>query len=136
MKKHITAIIATGILVFVAMACNFTTANVSDMTFGKTKDAETSTTTFKTGEDIFAMVTAANMPSGKYKMDWKVTYDNVAGHTKGENFGGKPMDFEGSAKLWTQFSATEAGDYKVEAKLTDDTGKEIGNKSGIVKVTE
>ncbi len=134
MKKHITAIIAIGILVFVAMACNFTTANISDITFSKTQDGSP-VTSFNTGETIYAVLTASNMPSGKYKLAWKVTYDNVAGKTKGDELGSKSLDFESSAKLWTQFTTPAPGDYKVDATLTDDTGKTIGSKSATVKVT-
>lgn len=135
MKKHIGSIFALGLLIFVAAACSgsFTTANISELKFGKNDKADPATTTFNTGEDIYAVATVANA-SGKYKLNWKVTYDNVQGKSKGEEVGTKSMDFEGSTRLWQTFSTGLPGEYKVEATLVDDTGKTIEAKSGTVSV--
>ena len=135
MKKHITAIFAIGILVFVAAACggSFTTANISELKFGKNNTAEPASTTFNTGEDIYAVATVSNT-SEKLKLTWKITYENVPGKGKGESVGDKTMDFEGSKMLWQQFSTPLPGEYKVEATLSDDTGKKIDNKSGTLTV--
>lgn len=135
MKKHVTAIIAIGLLVVVGAACSgsFSTANISELKFGKDNKADPAATSFNTGEDIFAVATVSNA-SGKYKLTWKVTYDNVPGKGKGEEIGTNSRDFEGSSVLWQTFSSPLPGEYKVEATLADDTGKQIDSKSGMVSV--
>ncbi len=135
MRKHITAIFAIGVLVFVAAACSgsFTTANISELKFGKTEKADPAATSFNTGESIYAVATLSNT-SGKNKLTFKITYDNVVGKGKGEEVGNKTTDVEGSMILWQSFSTTLPGEYKVEATLNDETGKKIDSKSGTVTV--
>ena len=133
MKDHITAILAIALLVFVAVACNFNTANISELKFGKNEKADPATTSFNKGEDIFAVATVSNA-GGKFKMTWKVTYDNVPGKGKGEEIGTNSREFEGSSVLWQTFSSPLPGEYKVEATLSDDSGKQIDSKSGMVTV--
>lgn len=137
MKKTITTIFAIGLLVFVAtgFACSFTTASMGDLKFGKNDKAEPAATSFNAGEPIYAVVQVSNAPS-KTKLAFKVTYENVAGKTKGEELGPiKPNDVEGSMILWQSFTAQSPGEYRVEATLTDDTGKKVDSKTGTVKVT-
>lgn len=133
MKNHITAFIAIGILVVVAAACggSFTTANISKLEFGKNDKASPATTTFDVGEKIFAVATVSNT-SGKHKMNYRVTYENVAGKTKGEEALNENIDFEGARPIWLSFSVPAAGEYKIEATLNDDTGKKVDSKSGTV----
>ncbi len=134
--KKMTAVLGIALLIFVAAGfdCSFTTANLGDIKFSKTQDGA-AVSSFNTGEDIYAIVEASGIPSGKHKLNWKVTYDNVTGKKKGDEIGSKTMDFEGSSKLWQSFSTPLPGDYKVEATLTDDSGKTIATKTGMVKVT-
>ena len=131
MKKHLTAIIAIGILVFVAAACSgsFSTANISKLEFGKNDKAEPAATSFDVGEKIYAVATASNT-SAKHKMTYKVTYENVAGKTKGEEALSESIDFEGARPIWLAFTVPLPGEYKVEASLLDDTGKKVDSKSG------
>ncbi len=137
MKRHIGAVFALGLLIAIAVGCSgsFTTANISELKFGKNDKADPATTTFNTGEDIYAVATVSNANSStKYKLNWKVTYEDVKGKSKGEEVGTKSMDFEGSTRLWQTFSTGLPGEYKVEATLVDDTGKTIEAKSGMVSV--
>ena len=54
MKNKINAIFALGILIIASMACNFSvsTANLSDLKFGKDKDANGAGTAFKPEDEI------------------------------------------------------------------------------------
>jgi len=135
--KKTTLILGLALLIFVSAGfeCSFTTAGLSDIQFGKNKEATPPATSFNTGEEIFATVDATGLPSGKHKLTWKVTYDNVTGKTKGEEVGKRDMELTAASKVWTQFSTPLPGDYKVEATLTDDAGKTIASKAGTVKVT-
>ena len=132
MIKNIAASFALGILIVVAAACNgsFSTANVSELKFGKNNKADPTATSFNTGEDIYALATVSNAPDSKYKLTWKITYDEVKGKSKGEEVGTNTVDFEGSKQLWQSFSSPLPGEYGVEATLSDAEGKKIDSKSG------
>ncbi|MFT3745595.1 MAG: hypothetical protein QM785_15045 [Pyrinomonadaceae bacterium] len=136
MIKNISAALALAILIAVAAACNgsFTTANISELKFGKNNKADPSSTTFNTGEDIYALATVSNAPEGKYKLTWKITYEDVAGKSKGAEVGTNTVDFEGSKQLWQSFSSPLPGEYAVEATLSDAEGKKIESKSGRLSI--
>lgn len=126
---------ALGTLVFIAAACNasFTTANISKLDFGKNQTAEPATTSFDVSDKIYAVATVSNT-SEKLKMSFKVTAENVTGATKGQSIMDKSVDFEGARPIWLQFSVNAPGEYKVEAVLTDETGKELDKKAGTISV--
>lgn len=135
MKTIISAILAIGLVVIVALACSgsFTTANISELKFGKNDKADPALTIFEPGDDIYVLATVSNA-SGKYKLNWRITYENVPGKGKGEEIGTNSIDFEGSKQLWQQFTSPRPGEYKAEATLTDDTGKKIDSKSGTITI--
>jgi hypothetical protein len=136
MKNHIISTVVVAILVYFTsgFACSFSTANISDLKFSANEEGDPPATTFNTGENIFAIATVSNA-MGKMKLNWKVSYENVAGKSKGQEIGNKTMDFEGSNTLWQQFSTGLPGDYKVEATLMDENGKTLESKQGTVTVT-
>ncbi|MBP7416047.1 MAG: hypothetical protein KA831_05295 [Pyrinomonadaceae bacterium] len=135
--KKTTLILGLALLIFVSAGfeCSMTTANLSDIKFAKDKEGKQPASSFDTGKEIYAMVDATGLPSGKHKLAWKVTYDNVAGKTKGDKVGEQSMDLTSSSTVWTTFTTPLPGDYKVEATLTDEAGKTIATKSGTAKVT-
>ena len=132
MIKNISAIFALGLLIAIAAACSggFTTANIRELKFGKNNKADPATTTFNTGEDIYALASVSNAPEGNYKLTWKLTYEAVQGKSKGAEVGTNTVDFEGSKQLWQSFSSPLPGEYAVEATLSDAEGKKIDSKSG------
>lgn len=135
--KKTTFIFGLALLMFVSLGaeCSMTTADLSEVKFAKDKEGKQTATSFDTGKEIYAIVEATGLPSGKHKIGWKVTYDNVAGKTKGEKVGEQSMDLTASSQVWTTFTTPLPGDYKVEATLTDESGKTIATKSGTAKVT-
>lgn len=135
MKKHIVSIIALAMLIFVALACNasFTTASISSLNFGKNDTATPPTTTFDVGEKVFAVANVAGSMS-KQKLKFRVTFENVQGKGKGEEAFKKDLDFEGSAPAILTLTLPFPGEYKVEATLQDEDGKEIDKKSGTITV--
>ncbi len=135
--KKTTFIFGLALLMLVSIGweCSVTTAGLSEVKFAKDKEGKQAATSFDTGKEIYAMVDATGLPSGKHKIAWKVTYDNVAGKTKGDKVGDQTMDLTSSATVWTTFTTPLPGDYKVEATLTDESGKTIATKSGTAKVT-
>ena len=135
--KKTTFILGLALLIFVSAGweCSMTTANLGDLKFTKDKEGKNTATTFNSGEPIFAMVDATGIPSGKHKLTFKITYDNVAGKTKGDKVGEPSADVTSSGTYFQSFTAVMPGDYKVEATLTDESGKSIATKSGTIKVT-
>ena len=135
MKNTAMGAVAICLLVIVAAACSgsFTTANISEIKFGKNDKGEPASTTFEVGEKIYAVGTVSNT-SSKHKMTFKVTYENVAGKTKGDEALKDSTDFEGSRPIWLAFNVPLPGEYKVEMSLADETGKVIDTKSGTITV--
>lgn len=135
MKTKINAIIAISVLIFIATACNasFTTANISSFNFGKNEKAEPPTTTFDISDKIYAVAMVSNT-SSKHKMRFKIFYENVPGEEKGKEAYSKDLDFEGSRPVFLYFNAPAGGEYKVEATLLAEDGKEVDKKSGTVTV--
>jgi hypothetical protein len=131
MKSKINLIIAVGVLVFIAMACSgsFTTANISSFNFGKNNTATPPTTSFDVSDKVYAVANVSGA-MGKYKMRFK--FENTS------NNGVLPMtkdiDFEGSRPIYLELTIPTGGDYKVEATLLDETGKEVDKKSGTFNV--
>jgi hypothetical protein len=131
MKSKINLILSLCVLVFIAMACNasFTTANISSFNFGKNDKADPATTTFNVGEKVYAVAIVSNT-SSKHKM--RFNFESVS------NNGVKPLtkelDFEGSRPVFLELTIPAGGDYKVEATLFDESGKEIDKKSGTFNV--
>lgn len=135
MKTKTNFIISIIVLVFYALACNasFTTANISSFNFGKNESANPPTTTFGINDQIYAVANVSNT-SSKHKMKFKIFYENVQGKGKGEEALSKDIDFEGSRPVFLYFNVPFPGEYKVEAVLLDEQGKEIDKKSGTVTV--
>lgn len=129
MKNKINAVIALSVLVFIAMACNasFTTANISSLTFGKNDKAEPATTSFNAGEKIF-VVAAISGAMGKHKVRFKV--ENASGGTPLT----KEIDMPGSGTAYLEVTNASGGEYKAEAALLDESGKEVDKKSGTFSV--
>lgn len=135
MKSKINLIISVGVLAFVAMACSgsFTTAKISSFNFGKNDKAEPPTTTFNVGEKVYAVANVGGAV-GKHKMSFKVYYENVEGKKKGEEAFSKEIEFEGSRNVFLSLDLPMPGDFKVDAALLGEDGKEIEKKSGTFTV--
>ncbi len=131
MKSKINLIIAVGVLIFITMACNasFTTANISSFSFGKNDKADPATTTFNFGEKVYAVAIVSNT-SSKHKM--RFNFESVSGN--GVKPLTKELDFEGSRPVFLELTIPAGGEYKVEATLFDESGKEVDKKSGTFTV--
>lgn len=139
MTLKINSIIVLGIFIFASMACSFSTANLSELKFGKDKDASGAGTTFKPEDEIFA-VTAVNNASGKNKVKFRLLFDKVEGAQTGTVAYklDKELEVEDSRPIWFNFSVPTGiipGTYKTEVVLTGDDGKEHDRKTGSFTVT-
>ena len=140
MTNKINSMIALGTLILVSMACNFSvsTANLSDLKFGKDKDASSPTTTFKPEDEIFA-VTAVNNASGKNKVKFRLLFDDVEGAKSGAVAYKveKELEVDGSRAVWLNFSVPGGmvpGTYKMETVLAGEDGKQHDSKTATFTV--
>lgn len=140
MTNKFNLLFAVGVLVLISMACNFnfSTANLSDLTFGKDKDASGSTTNFNPEDEIFA-ITSVNNASGANKVKFRLLFDDVEGEKSGTLAYKveKELKTDGSRKVWLNFSLPggfASGTYRVEAVLTSEDGKEHDRKTATFTV--
>ena len=139
MKNKINVSIALGIVILAAMACSFSTANLSEIKLAKDKDGGGASTSFKPNDEIF-VVTAVNNASGKNKVKFRVLFDKVEG-AQTDTVAYKldtTLDVDGSRPVWFNFSHPEgfiSGTYKTEVVLTGDDGKELDRKTGSFTIT-
>jgi hypothetical protein len=134
MKTKINLIVALASLAFAFSACSFSTANISELKFGKNETANPAATSFNVGEKIFAVAVVSNS-MGKHKVKFNLKYENVAGKGKGESFGKPELEVDGDSQAYVNFNSNLPGDYSVEAVLVDEQGKELSKKSGTIKIT-
>ena len=141
MTNKINLIFALGFLILVSMACNFnfSTANLSDLKFGKDKTASGASTSFKPEDEIF-VVTAVNNTSGKNKVKFRILFDKVEGEQTGTVAYklDKELAVEDSRAIWFNFSLAEGfapGTYKAEVVLTGEDGKEFDRKTSNFTIT-
>lgn len=142
MTNKFNSIFALGFLILVSMACNFSfsTANLSDLKFGKDKDASGASTSFKPADEIF-VVTAVNNTSDKNKVKFRILFDKVEGEQAGTVAYklDKELVVEDSRAIWFNFSLDDGlapGTYKAEVVLTGEDGKELDRKTGNFTVAE
>lgn len=136
MTNKISSIFALGILILASMACNFSfsTASLSDVKFGKDKNASGTGTSFKSEDEIFA-VTAVNNSIGKTKVKFRVLFDKVEGAATGAVAYKieKELPVEGNGAISFNFSIPggfASGSYQAEFVMIDEDGKELDRKTG------
>ncbi len=136
MTNKISSIFALGILILASMACNFSfsTASLSDVKFGKDKNAGGAATSFKSEDEIFA-VTAVNNSISKNKVKFRVLFDKVEGAATGAVAYKieKELAVEGNGAVSFNFSlpgGLAPGAYRAEFVMIDEDGKELDRKTG------
>lgn len=139
MKTRINFLAAFGILMLVSLACSFSTANLSEIKFGKDKSASSSSTKFKPEDEIFA-VTSVNNAGGKNKVKFRLLFDDVEGAKSGAVAYKveKELEVDGSREVYFSFSVPSGivpGSYKTEVILTGEDGKELDRKTAAFTVS-
>ena len=134
-------LVASAILVGVALGCKFsgTTANISSVKLGKDKAVSSETSTFAPSDTIYAVGTVSNSP-GKVKVKGVVAFDDVSGQTAGPVPGAEAtVDLPGSGTATFTFTPPSvgwpAGKYKIEITMTDDSGKQVDKKTATFTVS-
>ena len=134
-------LVASGLLVGAALGCKFsgTTANISSVKLGKDKAISSETSTFAPSDTIYAVGTVSNSP-GKVKVKGVVAFDDVSGQTAGPVPGAEAtVDLPGSGTATFTFTPPSvgwpAGKYKIEITMTDDSGKQVDQKTATFTVS-
>lgn len=134
MKNLKTFSIALGLIVFVALGCNMSTANMSSLKVGKDAAASSESTSFKPGETIYAVAMISNNP-GKVKVNFQMT-DSTGKALPGSEVS---LDIDGDRTANYSLPLPEsfdAGSYKLTADMINDAGEKKDSKTVSVTVAE
>jgi len=128
-------LIPLGLLVFAAVACNFSasTANISDLKLGKDQTASQATSSFAPTDTVYAVATISNAP-GAVKVKGRLAIESVEGEQSGPIPGlEKTLDLPGSGTATYTFTPPPAGfpkgKYKVEVFMLNEAGEQKDEKS-------
>jgi hypothetical protein len=127
--------VSLGLLVFVALACNFSasTANISDLKLSKDQAGTQQTSSFAPADTVYAVATVSNAP-GAVKVTGRLVIEAVEGEQSGPIPGlEKTLDLPGSGTATYTFtpppSGFPAGKYKVEVLMLNEAGEQKDQKS-------
>jgi hypothetical protein len=127
--------VSLGVLVFAALACNFSasTANISDLKLGKDQAASQQTSSFAATDTIYAVATISNAP-GAVKVRGLLAIEDVEGENSGPIPGlEKTLDLPGSGTATYTFTPPSGGfpkgKYKVEVFMLNEAGEQKDQKS-------
>lgn len=135
------AAFALGLLLAVGLACNFSasTANISGLKLGKDKDATAETSSFASGDTVYAVATISNVPD-KVKVKGRLVVDDVAGQQSGPVPGlENTLELAGDGTATFTFTPPESGwpkgKYKVEVLMMNEAGEQKDQKSANFSVS-
>lgn len=139
-KRWNTAL-GLGLVLAVALACNFnmSTANISSLKVGKDEKATTDTATFGPKDKVYLIATLSNT-SSKHKMRCRLYFDDVKGQKSGEMIPESEKVIElpsaGTATFWYTWGGAgwPNGKYKAEVVMINEQGEEKDKKTAEYKV--
>ena len=134
-NKRLDLALGLGLLIFVGLACNFSasTANLSGLKLGKDEAVNAETSSFASGDTVYAVATVSNAP-GAVKVTGRLVIDAVQGEQSGPVPGlEKTLDLPGSGTATYNFtpppSGWPKGKYKVEVLMLDEKGEQKDQKT-------
>ena len=125
--------IASGLLIIAALACNFSTANISSLKVGKDKSVSQEASAFEATDPIYAVATVSNAP-GKVKVKGLLAFEDVAGQQTGPVPGlEKTLELDGSGTATYTFTPPPdgwpKGKYKMQVIMMNEAGEQKDQKS-------
>lgn len=139
MTNKINSIIAICITLAIVLACNFSTANLSEIKFDTDKSGKNAKTKFDPEDEIVA-ITAVNNAGEKNKVKFRLLFDDVDGAESG-NLAyeyEKEIEINGSGKVYFSFrvpGGMAPGVYKGEAVLLGESNKEFDRKTATFTIS-
>lgn len=135
MQTHrLNAALALGLLIAFGIACNYSasTANISGLKIGKDEKVTSETSSFASGDTIYAVATVSNVPD-KVKVTGRLVIDDVEGQEKGPVPGLEKtveLPSDGTASFnFTPSTGWPKGKYKIEVVMKNDAGEQKDQKS-------
>ncbi len=134
MKRNFNLIITLNILLVVVLACEFTTANLSEITFSDDETGKRNFISATQNKKIYAL-SSINNTKGKHIIRWKVTTSEGKELSLPEN----EIKIEGARKIWLTLTlnpqAFPEGKYNFQVTLINEKGdKEIDTKTAVLEV--
>jgi len=141
MHTRLNSVFGLGLLVIVALACNFSasTANLSSLKLGKDKTISQPTSSFDAGDTIYGVAEVSNAP-GKVKVKGRLVIEEVEGQQPGPIPGlEKTLDLPGSGTATYTFTPPAdgwpKGKYKLEVLMLDEAGEQKDQKAASFTVS-
>lgn len=140
MKNLKTFSIAIALLVFVAIGCNMSTANLSSLKTSKDKEGTSETTTFKSGDTLYGKAQVSNNPD-KVKVKFYLVAEDVKELSKGETLKGSDVSVEIPGDGVANYSVPvsegfPAGKYMLHADMMNEAGEKKDSKTTTVTITD
>lgn len=131
--------VAIALLMFAALGCNFSTANLSGLKTYKDKEGTTEATTFKSGDTLYAKAPVANNPDN-VKVEFYLVAEDVKELNKGETLKGSDVSVvvpgDGAATYSVPVSdGFPPGKYMLHADMLNEQGEKKDSKTTAVTVT-
>jgi len=139
-KSRWNLTLAMGLILAVAAACNWSTANISSLKVSKDEEGKNEASNFGPGDKIYAVAQISNNP-GKQSVKFRVLYDDVKGQKSGDVVQGaeKTLEVDGSrpAIFWITLppAGFENGRYKFDVVMTNEKGEQKDQKSATFNVS-
>ena len=133
MKNSLSLTLVLSLVLAVGLACEFTTANLSEVTFAKDQEGTEKITSVNAGDKLYAL-SALNNTSSKHKVKWEVFQPD------GEkiDIANTEIEVDGARPIWFTLTIPPSvpdGQYRFEITLLGATdGKQIDKKSGTISV--
>jgi len=131
--------ISVGMILFILLACNASTANMSSFKTAKDKEGKDETTSFKTGDTIHGFAVISNNP-GKVKVKFSLVVDDADGMKAGDIVKGSDVsvDLDGSGTATYTLPIPEtalAGKYTLKADMINEAGEKKDGKTVSITVS-
>ena len=137
MKNTFTLFIALAALAFVALACNFSTANMSSFKTSKDKDGKQEASSFKGGDTLYANAVISNA-GGKTTTRFYLVADDSPVAKKGETVKGSEVKVDlpsaGTAQYSLPIPDGVSGKFTLNAEMLDEKGEKKDSKSAPVSI--
>jgi hypothetical protein len=138
-RRNLT--LALGLLFALGVSCNYSasTANISGLKLSKDKQATAETSSFGSGDTVYAVATVSNVPD-KVKVKGRLVVEDVEGEQAGPIPGlENTLDLAGSGTATFTFtpppSGWPKGKYKVEVMMMNEAGEQKDQKSANFSVS-
>lgn len=139
MKNKFTLLIALTALASIALACSFSTANMSSFKTSKDKDGKQEASSFKAGDTLYANAVISNAGDKTTTRFYLVADADSPGVKKGETLKGTEVKVDlpsaGTAQYSLPIPATMAGGkFTLNAEMLDEKGEKKDSKSTAITI--